>query len=73
MTIRFLQLADSDVEGMPFMAGQTVEIAAPTPAMQRALQRGLAVVERQQEPETAIVETPERAVTRRSSRKRGLA
>lgn len=55
MTIRFLQTLDSGVPNYPFMAGQIVRVAQPTPSMLAYLQRGYAEAVKDDEPEFAVV------------------
>jgi hypothetical protein len=75
MKLRFLRVTESEVPGYPFFEGQTIEVSALTPAMQRWLKpddAGLVRAEllrEESEPELATVGSGERAVTRKAKRR----
>lgn len=74
MTIRFLQPVDSETPGFPFLPGQVIVVTNPTPDMLAALRplpdgSRLAEVVADEEPEFAAVVDPERAVSRRRTRR----
>jgi hypothetical protein len=70
MTIRFLQTAQSENPDFPFMAGQVIEVPAPSPLIQQALRGGLAEIVRadDERAEAPAVESTE--PVRRKGRKR---
>jgi hypothetical protein len=68
MTIRFLDLVESDTAGFPFMPGQVIDVPTLTPSLRTAIHCGLAELVRGEEPELATVTVPERAGTRRRKR-----
>jgi hypothetical protein len=77
MKIRFRCLTDSDAPGFPFLAGQTIEVAALTPTMKRWLQPNAAgvvhaeLVREDDETELATVGVAERAVVRTKRSRKG--
>jgi hypothetical protein len=64
MKIRFLEMVESDVRGFPFMPGQVIDVERVSDAVAAAITDGRAELIRIEEPEIAITEAPERAVTR---------
>jgi hypothetical protein len=74
MTIRFLQTCESERPGMPFMAGQTITVDAPSPFLLSLLDGVRAEVVRTDNAERAVepaAETPEPVETKRGRRRAG--
>lgn len=72
MKIRFLETWESDVAGVPFQAGQLIEVPGLTSALRRAIKENRAEVVREEpEIETAMVNVksqhPRRSTRRRAS------
>jgi hypothetical protein len=69
MTIRFLQTVPSENPEWPFMAGQVIDVPAPSPSMQDALRNGTAELVKAEDErgEAPAVEIPE--PVRRKGRK----